>query len=444
MENGKITFYEALMQGLSSAGPVLNLVALFPIVLGIMGHWSFLALMLSTLVGAFTVFTGYSFSRVMSTNGGYYSYVGRTFGKGAGIFTAILYLTYSFMAFPSIVLFLNFFVDTFVPAHLSGNLFFNVGFSSVISLYLILIVFRGLRITMRYILVSGIIEIGFIIGLSVFMALSGTPHNVLKYSFSSNSLFSALPFGILAFAGIGSSIFLSENTKDWKRNTHRSVLYAYLLLSALMLAPVFIISVFFSSAGIAAFTVNPLSLFYGLPSSLGLFGELLFSVIAINSALNLSVAYLNAFRNSFTKVLEDGIIIAVKGTRTTLRMVAVTIMVITITLSAIANLTQDLYYYFIVVTGIVSILFLTVHTISNFALIRYLKLAGSYLSMPIPMVSILSFAFIIFESIILSNSVAHTSAVISIMLIFIAFCIVLFVRVRTGKYYSDINFNVEM
>ena len=190
--------------------------------------------------------------------------------------------------------------------------------------------------------------------------------------------------------------------------------------------------------------MNPLSLFYGLPSSLGLFGELLFSVIAINSALNLSVAYLNAFRNSFTKVLEDGIIIAVKGTRTTLRMVAVTIMVITITLSAIANLTQDLYYYFIVVTGIVSILFLTVHTISNFALIRYLKLAGSYLSMPIPMVSILSFAFIIFESIILSNSVAHTSAVISILLIFIAFCIVLFVRVRTGKYYSDINFNVEM
>ena len=81
----------------------------------------------------------------------------------------------------------------------------------------------GFRQTMRFIMILSGLEILVVMAFTVYVGLFFRSPSI-DYAPASNVI-GALPFGILAFAGIGSSIFLSENTRSWRRTVNRSILY---------------------------------------------------------------------------------------------------------------------------------------------------------------------------------------------------------------------------
>ena len=369
---------------------MLNIFGLFPVVAAIALRLSYIVILLSTALAFLAVFTGYTFSRYMRTNGGHYSYVGNILGKGPGTYTAYIYLFYGFFTFPSIILF----ITSFIPYAFPYTLLNNMGIQMVIAIgfaILIISIHRsGLKYTMKYIAVSSVLEI---IAISAFVLFLGTTGHFTSpdVSVQASPIINGLPFGILSFAGISSSIFLSENTKQWHRNTNRSVILAFVVLSLLMIAPALVISLFLSGSQILQYSGDALAIFP--TSGPTVFLRTAIVVLSVNSGVNLSIGYLNAFRSALTRMISDNVISDPK--KTISRHISSIIFGVGISIVLISIFLLGSYEAFVVVTGVVTLMFLAVHSMSNSALVKFFGNRGNKARMIIPLVSVISFVFII-------------------------------------------------
>ena len=107
MDNRKLGIMAPLMQSFTSIGPMLDIVALFSVISIFSGVYLPVVVFVAFLVGFSTLNTTYLLSRSYISNGGYYSYVGKTLGKTPGIFVGFLYLCYAILVLPDISLFLE-------------------------------------------------------------------------------------------------------------------------------------------------------------------------------------------------------------------------------------------------------------------------------------------------------------------------------------------------
>ncbi len=442
MANGRdsISFLGAVSQGLSSAGPMLNLFGLLPVIVGIAFRFSFIVISISTAIGFLTVYTGYTFSKYMRTNGGYYSYVGSILGKRSGVFTSVIYLSYSFLTLPSIILFLDFFTASVIPGAFISGIYGQIVISLIALTVILAITISELRIKMNYIIESSVIEIAVISVIVAYTLLNYSPHPIPVKNISVSSMMMALPFGILAFSGIGSSIFLSDNTRNWKKNTNRSVMASFLLLSILMIVPATVFSIYLRNGSLAAYSSSPISAFNLDSSYAGRALSIILVIVAMNSAINLSVGYLNAFRRAVEKMYSDGIIknsFQMAGKR------KFYILVFSIALIIVFSciLTAGSYTGFIIVSGSVSLTFLVVHTISNTALIKFFHSKGNKLRTAVPIFSVASFIFILVEESRIPGELRIPSA-IALSAILLAASVTL-IHENDKSYYSGIKFNIE-
>lgn len=435
-----ISFSGAIFQSLSSAGPMLNLFGLLPVIVGIAFRLSFIVVSISTAIGFLTVYTSYTFSRYMRTNGGYYSYVGSILGKRAGVFTSVIYLSYGFLTLPSIILFLDFFTASVLPGTFISGIYGQILISLIALTVILAITVSKFRITMNYIIGSSITEIAVISIIVAYILLNYSPHPIPVKNISVSSLMMALPFGILSFAGIGSSIFLSDNTRNWKKNTNRSVMASFLLLSILMIVPASVFSIYLGNGSLAAYSSSPILAFNLGSSYAGRALSIILVIVAMNSAVNLSVGYLNAFRRAVEKMSGDGIIknsLQLAGKRKF--YILVFSIALIIALSCI--ITAGSYTGFIIISGAVSLTFLVVHTISNTALVKFFYSKGNRLRTAVPIFSVASFIFILVEESRIPGELRIPSA-IALFAILLAASVTLF-HENNRSYYSGIKFNVE-
>ncbi|MGC8609410.1 MAG: amino acid permease [Thermoplasmata archaeon] len=443
MKNNKntVSLPEAVFQGLSSAGPMLNLFGLLPVIIGIVFRLTFIVMVISTSIGFLTVYTGYTFSKYMRTNGGYYSYVGSILGKRAGIFTSVVYLSYGFMTFPSIVLFFDFFTVSIFPGTFISSVMGQLIISVIVIVLIITVASSKFKITMRYIMVSSIVEITAITAIVIYVLINYSPHAIMFQSSSSSSLITALPFGILSFAGIGSSIFLSDNTKNWKTNTNRSVMISFLILSVLMIVPATAFSVYFSSNYLSTYSVSPINALNFGSGYMEKILHIILIIIVMNSAMNLSVGYLNAFRRVVEKLSADGII------RSTFlssgnRKFSLTLLTLSVFTVFASVLSVGSYIGFIIVSGSVSLLFLVVHMISNTALMKFFYNKKRFLKVIVPVFSVISFVFILVEETRIPGELQLPASITAFMILFSLIITVLFKN--STEHYSKIKFNIEI
>ncbi|MEM3675935.1 MAG: APC family permease, partial [Thermoplasmataceae archaeon] len=84
-----------IMQSVNSLGPMINIMALFGLVSSYAGLFQPIIVLAAFMLSYLNIIAIYWLSRIFTSNGGYYTFSGKVFGPYAGMFTALLYLTYS-------------------------------------------------------------------------------------------------------------------------------------------------------------------------------------------------------------------------------------------------------------------------------------------------------------------------------------------------------------
>ena len=138
-------------------------------------------------------------------------------------------------------------------------------------------------------------------------------------------------------------------------------------------------------------------------------------IIAMASAFNLALGYLNAFRHAVSRMVSDHVIMNPGSIFS--RNLWITVLVITLPLVMILESSVGSYTGFVIVTGIVGLAFLLVHAVTNSALVRLFGSKRDYWRALIPIVSTLTFVFIIIQETISGGIVRYSAyAVICIVL----------------------------
>ncbi|MCY0851563.1 MAG: APC family permease [Thermoplasma acidophilum] len=393
------------VQSLSSIGPMLNIIGLFSIIAAIDYRDLFYIVLVAFAFSAFNIYMPYRASSLIRSNGGYYAVTGLMSGKRAGVATAYLYLIYGFSALPSITLFLmsfasffmnSFYVEMLIPV-----------FYTSIALYA---VSRGVGRSIDIMKALGIIEVAFIVVLDWFMLVhpEGYVPGPNKINFTGGSLWSGLLFGMLMFSGAGSAFFITENTNDGRKRVPLGILTAFLVSGILMSLSAYAVQSFLGERMIS-YSLNPYIIVDYIRSSAGSIVYYAFIFFSVSSAFNLTIGYLNSFRNAAVRMSLDNIF------DMDMRRFYALIFAVNLAISWGFYLTLGVFSGFIIVSGIVSSMYLTVHLISTASLSRHEISFRKRRS-----IAILSVSFAILAVTLVYSIIADATSDIMIDLIYLA------------------------
>ena len=428
-----VNLREAVMQSFTSIGPMLDFIALFSIIALYSGSMLPFVVIFSFLLSYFTLYTIYSFSRVYVTNGGYYSYAGNGLGKGAGFLVLILYIGYSALTVPNISIFISGFLYSILQLFGFQGAYIEYIFLFAFTETVYFVVSRSFRTSIKYTLIAGFLEIAFVISMSIIFLIFRSPDfsfSGIKFSF--NPFFFGVIFGILAFSGGGSSIFLSEETSKAHMNTPKSLLISFTISGLIMIFSAFALLMFAGYHGLSLYESNSFYITELVRARLGVPFLIIFSTFGLMSAFNLSVSYLNAFVHMMPKFYNDFNI--KKNFSKNKFMLGLFIFSIVISLISIHYV--GFFDSFVIIAGIISFLYIIIHIISNMSLIRIFRKQKFFL--PFLSSVILSIAFILS----FYGNTGYFAVINYLLLGYISFSIILVIYVKKVRheFYKKIRF----
>ncbi len=445
MQDHKVLgFSGSMMQSFTSIGPMLDLVALFTVIAVYSGILLPLVMGLSFIVGYSTMNTVFRFSSIYSSNGGYYSYVGKALGKTPALFVGFLYLMYAALVLPNISLFISSFVATSLSLVYTIPSYLVLIISLVFPLFIIVFVFTGLKLTMKYTVVAGLIEFSMII-LASFLFFT---HSVAGFgvynglNVNVNSVFLGLVFGILVFSGSGSSIFLSDNVRNSTRTVPWSIISSYSVSGILMVVSSFALVFFLGTSGISSYTINPFVLLTQIYNRLGLPFFLAFVALSVLSSANLTISYTNALRNSFRKMLSEKFFSLIPPKESSQNYLLLLTMGLSMILGMIAYSWNNYVTLFEVIAGAVSLSYMTIHIITNIALLKLHKRVSLVYVLPSVIISTALLSIAMYYSLFLPDHSLFYSNVLFGSIIAIALVSTAMIRSKKDRYES-IRIEVE-
>lgn len=393
---------------------MLNIIGLFSIIAAIDYKAIFYIVIIAFGFSAFNIYMPYRASSLIRSNGGYYAITGTISGKRAGVATAYLYLIYGFSALPSITLFLMSFASFFLNS-IYIEMIIPVAYTTL-ALY---VISRGVGRSVDTMKMLGLAEVAFIIMLDAIMLIrpEGTVPGISRIDFTGGGLWSGLLFGMLMFSGSGSAFFITENTKNGKKTVPLGIILAFFASGILMSISAYAVQAFLGGR-MLSYSMNPYIIVDYIRSSAGSMVYYAFIFFSLSSSFNLTIGYLNSFRNAVARMSLDNILYMGK------RRFYALVFLLNIAISWGLYLTIGSFYGFIVVSGIVSSMYLTVHLISTASLSRWMLSNRKRLSM-----AILSVSFVILTITLAYSIIADATSDVMIDLIYAIVLVAVFVSI---------------
>lgn len=429
-------FAGAAMQSFTSIGPMLDLVAVFSIVTIYSGIMLPVIILLSFILGYSTINTVYRFSSDFVSNGGYYTYVGKSIGKFPAIFTGLLYLMYASLVLPNISLFITGFLSQALSVFYNIPPITGLLVSLLFPSLVVILVSRGMSLTVKYTVIAGLLELAMVVVSDLLFFThhaAGFPLYV-GYKFRLNAVFLGIVFGILVFSGSGSSIFLSDFVSNAKKTIPGSLLSSYTVSGLLMVISSLALVFFLGKNGVSSYSVDPYVLLSVIYSRLGPYFYLIFILFSIISSANLSVSYCNALRNSFQRMLNENVFGAFRLKGNSQGVLMAIILVISFGTGILAFVYNAYFFIFAALAGVVSLSYMAIHIITNIALIRHRgngRIYGAVLP-PVLSSSILLVSF--YYSAIAPGSSLFTSDVLFLCVILVALLSSTIIRLKKDWY----------
>lgn len=300
--NIKISNRHIIFQSFSSIGPMLDFVALLPVMGIFAGIYLPEATIVAFLISIVTLIPVIGFSSRIFSNQGYVSYVSESLGKYMGRISGIIYISYSFLVLPNIIMFLASFLFFFFSLSMSYRILFDTLFAALYMTFIFIPLSKGLSMTIKPIMVLGALEIGTIAVSCIIMFLNpGPSFPAVHQSFSiyGSSFWEAVMLGILMFSGGGSGIFLSGELRKENTSTPRALIYAYLVSGLALIIASFSILIFTGNL-LPTYFNDPAILFTRLGNISGNVLLIAIIVLLIASGYNLTLSYGNALLQMLT------------------------------------------------------------------------------------------------------------------------------------------------
>ncbi len=269
---------------------------------------------LLTWVGYFIMLnTNYQFSKYLSSSAGYYGFAANSLGKRWGILTGWIFMGDELLAFPAF----GFLGAASLIYLLSPDI------SSIPYLWIVIIIpylafvflmeYRGIKISLNYALIAGIIEVVFLVSTSIALILIAGSANTLStftLKFTDGSLspiFLGFIIGITTLSGSGSVVALGEESRLPKKYIPKSMVWVMVLdLSVILIT--YALTVSWGVTKMASFATSPDPGIIVFHQKLGIIVAGIFVAIIYNSYLMFGLAINNSVSRTMYAMSRDGVL----------------------------------------------------------------------------------------------------------------------------------------
>jgi len=314
LKPNQIGLAQAIFHGVSYVAPAADVAIILVITAGFAAGSTPLAVLFAWAVYFLFLNANYQLSKYTGSASGYYGYVAKSMGNRAGFITALWYVMFQFFSLAAFGLlgFATFLY--YVSPSLERIPYIWIAFVAVVAFFTFYLGYRGLRPSLNYSMISASIEIGFLIIMSLIIAIRAGPANTFSVftlkpiNGDFSLLFFAMIFSIPLFAGSGTVITLAEETRGSIRTIRRSIWISMLVLLAALLLPAYALTVGFGVPNMSSFSSLPdpgviISERYG-----GIAAGIILIVLTVNSYLSSNVSLMSSVSRVIYSLGRDGVL----------------------------------------------------------------------------------------------------------------------------------------
>lgn len=273
-----------------------------------------LAILIAMIVSIFWVNIPYQFSKKLAGAGGFYHYTSEALGPTYGFVTAWLYIMYYFffiavgglnvfgLMVPTLLSLIGAQTPWWIPPVLGPVLLIIAAIPPLL----------GIRPSLKYVFVGAMLEIAFLVGISIYLI----PHGIntplvftpaLSPTGFSGVLLGAI-YGFTAIGGIASVVYLGEEAKKPIHEIRRVLTLSYILAAVTFVLTAYAITVAWGPTQMAS-AVNMGIPLAGLAMNyLGVAGLVVLTALAINSVVVVTVDAYLATSRIFYALSRDGML----------------------------------------------------------------------------------------------------------------------------------------
>lgn len=408
------SFRQLTFQSFGSVGPALNFVALLPLIAYFSGTMMTLVVVIAFLISFTSFMPIIFFSSRISDGSGYSAYAMYSLGLRVAIFTGLVYIMYSFLVIPNIIMFSSFFVQSFIIS--VNKIFFDLIFAAILLLLLAFPLLKRRNLAISVITAIGMIEILGILVLSIAMIImrSHSAVSTVSTSVFSGNFWEGVLIGVLMFSGSGSGIFLFNRSGVPSSRLNRTLILSYIITGIIMIFAAYALTVFLGS-NINSYSLNPVILLKILGSDMGSIVPLLLLALLLLSSYNLMLSYSHALMNMYEN-FQGRILRKIKYVKSG-KFIAI-LLAVDVSIILISRSTIGFYNAFVVIAEVVSLSYVIVHLIVGISLFNSSKFSGGIRSVGLLSVTLLFIAMI--GSLINSSSLFYLTILSLIIIILIS------------------------
>jgi len=304
LRTGALKLPSVLMQGITHIAPAVGIVLTLQLITSLAGVTAPLAYLIAFVIVLTLGLSLTQLAKHLASAGGYYTYVSRTVHPKAGFLTAWLYFLYDPTAAAINLAFMGYFVEGTLKTEYGVSfpwwLFVLIGTALITVL-----VYYGVEISARTMVVLGVAEIAIVVGLALTGLLRPGSGGINFRSYnpmnapSANGLYLGVVFSIFAFSGFESVAPLAEESENPRRNLPLSIIGSILLMGAFYLFCSWALLICWGTDHLESLVRSVENPTFQLGKRLWGGGWVLLFVAVVNSILAVSIAGTNAATRVF-------------------------------------------------------------------------------------------------------------------------------------------------
>lgn len=300
---GALHLPEVLMQAITHIAPGAGLILSMQFIVSQSGIVAPLAFSMAFLIVLTLGISLTQLARYLPSAGGYYTYLSRTVHPRAGFLTSWLYFLYDPMGAAINIAFFGFLLQQTAQASWGITIPWWATFL-VITAFVSFMMFRGIKLAGRTLLIMGSVEILILVALGLSGLFSPGKGGLTitpffpNHALSSTGLFLGVVFAIFSFTGFESVAPLAEESQHPRRNLPRAI-----ILSIIIMGVFYILTAWGTVVGWG--TNNVTSLINSSQNPVFVLGQRLWGgawLLILFSLLNSIVAVSIACNNASTRV----------------------------------------------------------------------------------------------------------------------------------------------
>mgnify|MGYP001096854454 CR=1 FL=1 len=304
LQSGALKFPSVLMQAVTHIAPAVGTLLSLQFIASLAGVTAPLAFLIAFVIILTLGVSLTQLARKFPSAGGYYTYVSRTVHPRAGWFTAWLYFLYDPLATAINLAFMGYFFEIILKSRFGVR--FDWWWFFLLALALVtVLVYRGVAISARVMLILGGLELLIILGVAVSGLVSPGAGGINLDAFvpsnapNSSGLFLAVIFSIFLFTGFESVAPLAEETANPKKLLPRAIIISICLVAAFFVVCNWAIMIGYGTDNVKGFATAGNNPVIELAERLWGWGWLAVLFAMVNSIIAVSIACTNAATRVF-------------------------------------------------------------------------------------------------------------------------------------------------